>query len=270
MSYAWPTNFPAVSATVPVGALMRHPDFNAAKRCGDIEAARRIVSELPDWAAIEKVGRRYAMHRARLVVVGADPAAPNQIPRAFGERLAAITGCPLDNGILRANSPKHTGKSALARLLARAQYAGTLRRGAHYVAVDDVMTQGGTISELRQFINGHGARMIGVMTMAFTNSTVMSDGLQIAPSVETRRLLAATFDDAELSSVLADFGIYAGDIGSLTESEGRCLLRFPSIERLREVFTQTQLEAQAVREGRLPEQVDRQGTRGRMNARSGR
>lgn len=244
MSHAWPTNFPPVCATVPVGALMRHPRFNAAKRCGDFEAARQIVSDLPDWKAVEKAGMRFAMQRARLVVVGADPAAPNQIPRAFGERLAAITGCPVDNGILRSNSPKHTGKSALARILARAQYAGTLRRGAHYVAVDDVMTQGGTISELRQFINGHGARMIGVMTMAFTNSTVMSDGLQVAPSIETRRLLATRFKDVELSALLADFGIYAGDVGALTESEARCLLRFPVLERLREALDETRGQMQ--------------------------
>lgn len=242
MSYSWPTNFPSVASTVPVGALMRHPMFDAAKRQGDIEAARKIVRELPDWKTLEVVGRRFALQHARLVVVGGDPAAPNQIPRAFGERLSEVSGCPLDNGILRANSPKHTGKSALARLLSRAQYAGRLRRGAHYVAVDDVMTQGGTISELRQFINLHGARMVGVVTLAFTNSTVMSDGLQIAPSLETRRLLSERYPSAELSELLSEFGIYSGDTGALTESEARCILRFPTIARLREVFEQTRAE----------------------------
>ena len=242
MSYSWPTNFPSVASTVSVGALMRHPMFDAAKRHGDIEAARRIALELPNWKALEVVGRRFAFQNARLVVVGGDPSAPNQIPRAFGERLSEVTGCLLDNGILRSNSPKHTGKSALARLLSRAEYAGRLRRGAHYVAVDDVMTQGGTISELRQFINLHGARMVGVVTLAFTNSTVMSDGLQIAPSLETRRLISETFPPAELSALLSEFGIYSGDAGALTESEARCILRFPTMYRLREVFEQTRAE----------------------------
>jgi hypothetical protein len=227
MAHSWPTNFPKVSSTRTVGELMKHPDFDRAKHCGDRAAADRLVADLIDPEAISRFAQSH--RNARLVVVGGAPTDSNQIPAAFAEAFEKASGLPLDRGLLRTNSPKHTGKNALGRFRARAMFAGGLRPGANYVGLDDVMTQGGTISELRQFINRSGSRMVAVATLAHTRSSVMSDGLQIAPTLEVRQKLKESFDLKQLGGLLKKFDIYGGDVFSLTESECRLLCRFKSL-----------------------------------------
>jgi hypothetical protein len=213
---------------------MRHPDFDAAKHHGDRAAADRLVASLID---VESIRRLVGEHRsARLVVVGGAPSDANQITAAYAEAFARISGLSLDRGLLRTNSPKHTGKNAIGRFMARAKFAGELRRGANYIALDDVMTQGGTISELRQFINRSGSRMVAVATLAHTRSTVMGNGLQVAPTITSLTKLNSSFPRKTLSELLKAYDIYGGDVYSLTESECLMLCRFRSLEELEAVM----------------------------------
>lgn len=257
MYHPWPSKFPLVTSTRAVGELMRHPDFDAAKHNGDRAAADRVVSALIDPNAIAALART---HRgARLVVVGGASTDANQIPAAFADAVARISGLPLDRGLLRVNSPKHTGKSAIGRFIARAKFAGSLQPGANYIALDDVMTQGGTISELRQFINRNGSRLVAIATLAHTKSTVMSDGRQIAPTAETRARLVAQFDPKRLQHVLRQFDVYEGDILSLTESECLMLCRFKTLEEL-ETALKTEAE-KAIPAAPLPESAAAESAR---------
>jgi len=230
MYYPWPSKFPPVASTRSVGELMRHPDFDAAKHGGDRAAAERLVADLLDPDSVAALVR--AHRNARLVVVGGATSDANQIPAAYADAITKLSALPLDRSVLRINSPKHTGKSAVGRFIARAQFAGALRAGANYIALDDVMTQGGTISELRQFITRNGSRLVAVATLAYTKSSVMSNGLQIAPTAETRARLIAQFNPKQLGALLKSYGVYDGDILSLTESESLMLCRFKTIEQL--------------------------------------
>lgn len=212
---------------------MRHPDFSAAKHGGDRAAADRLVASLIDPEAIAQFTQNY--RGARLVVVGGSREDANQIPAAYAEAMERISGLPLDRGLLRTNSPKHTGKSALGRFLARARFGGGLRPGANYIALDDVMTQGGTISELRQFINQSGSHLVAVATLAHTRSSVMSNGLQIAPTLATRRNLHERFGK-KLGELLKTFDVYEGNVHALTESECLLLCRFRSLEEIEQAL----------------------------------
>lgn len=214
---------------------MKHPDFNAAKKGGDDEAADRLVRSLTDVADLRTLASRHP--GSRLVCVGTGEGSANRIPQAFAGFAAEVTGLPLDTGVLKGNSPKHTGKSAVQRFVARAAFEGSITTGANYIALDDVMTQGGTISELRQFLQRQGSRVVAVATLAFTNSTVMSDGLHIAPTMATRRALIGRFGISDLTAALTEFGIYDGNPFALTESEGRMLLRFESTAAMRAALT---------------------------------
>ncbi|AHF94962.1 hypothetical protein OPIT5_00060 (plasmid) [Opitutaceae bacterium TAV5] len=208
--------------------MMRHPDFRAAKYDGDIEAARRLVKTFIDVAALDMLARRH--NESRLIVVGG--AVTNRIPDAFAEAVSETTGFRLDRGVLKQHSPKHTGKTAMRRFLSRATFAGRITGGANYIALDDVMTQGGTVSELRQFLQRQGSRVVAVATLSFTPSKVMSDGIHIAPTPESRRILMERLPPEPLSALLAECGIYGGNLFAMTESEIRLLLRFSSFAEL--------------------------------------
>ena len=261
MTYAWPTNFPPVCTKARVSALMRHPSFKDAKLGGDFEAAERLVYDLIDVQGLRELSYRNV--GARIVVVGGGPADTNQIPRAYAEAVSRVMECPLDLGVLKANSPKHTGKSAMRRFLSRAEFAGRITRGATYIAVDDVMTQGGTVSELRQFLQAQGSRVVAVATLAFTDSSVMSDGIHIAPTADTRRKIASQFPADELKALFLSNGIYQGNPLALTESEARMVLRYKTIEELRGAIDIERSAMAAEQIDRLPDPASRSAGRSR-------
>lgn len=262
MSFAWPTKFPPVACVVPVPVLMKHPDFDAAKKRGDAAAAKRLVEALAQPEPFRKLA---ALHpNARLICVGGDDAtAANQIPGAFARYAADVTHLPLDAGVLKANSPKHTGKGALQRFLSRAQFDGQISTGANYIALDDVMTQGGTISELRQFLQRQGSRVVAVATLAFTDSTVMSDGQHLAPTVETRRALMGRFGLSALGQLLDEFAIYDGNALALTESEGRMILRYQNLDVLRLALLEEKAKLDQAQPAPLPRPRYSSGSRSR-------
>jgi orotate phosphoribosyltransferase len=233
--YAWPSNFPDVGSSVEVGRLMKHPLFEKAKKQGDAAAADQLVWDLADRAQMHATAARRP--HARLIVVAAADAA-NQIPAAFARLFARESGLPLDSGALKANSPKHTGKNAIYRFSHRAQFAGKVTTGANYIVIDDVMTQGGTISELRQWIQRQGSRVAEIATLAHTPSMVMSNGRRLAPDRETLKALDVKHGLQAVSTLLKDFSIYGGLAHALTESEARFILKYRSLTELREDLAQ--------------------------------
>jgi hypothetical protein len=234
MTYGWPTDFPAVcsSGDYTKTGLMRHPHFEAAKKMGDRSAARILVTDLIDRNAVWAFGRRHS--NARLIVVGRNLDC-NQVPCAFAETVAEITGLPLDMGcVKKSNQAKHTGKSSMWRLLDRPKLEGWARTGASYILLDDVITQGGSVSELRQHLMRQGCRVVGIATLAHTRSVNFSDGIHVAQKPETRMSLTDKFNERELYDVLMDADVYEGNFSALTESEARLLLYYKNIESLKQ------------------------------------
>ena len=248
MTYGWPTNFPAVCSSGEYAEirLMEHPLFAAAKKMGDRDAARKLVAHFINRDAVRLFGRRQS--RARLLVAGRISDA-NQIPIAFAEAVSGITGCPLDMGVSKVNQAKHTGKGSMWRLLDRPRLEGRVRTGASYILLDDVITQGGTISELRQHVMRQGCRVVGVAALAHATSRNFGDGVHIAQRPETRMALVGKFKEGELREVLADAGVYGGNLSALTESEALTLMYYKNIDSLKKAIAAEQVKMLGFRDG---------------------
>jgi ribosomal protein S18 len=204
---------------------------NAVLQQGDRAAARGLVADLIDANAVKSFGRLH--HNARLLVAGHDMDA-NQLPLAFAEAVRDITGLTLDMGLVKkANEAKHTGKGSLWRLLDRPKLEGRAKTGATYILVDDVITQGGTISELRQHVMRQGCRVVGVAALAHAMSERFGDGIHIAQQPETRMALTKKFGEEALCGLLVEAGIYEGNFSALTDSEAKAMLYYKNIEALR-------------------------------------
>ncbi|WP_415907006.1 phosphoribosyltransferase [Oleiharenicola sp. Vm1] len=228
MVFPWPKGFPRIYSTATVEQVSGHPDFEAAKH-GDRTAAVRLVDSIADRDLMRAVGLRYP--GAGLVVV-ASPTAENgnQIPYAFASLFSTRSGLPLQQGVVKTNKPAHTGRGAAYRFAHRAEYAGHLDAGRNYVLLDDVATQGGTISELRQFVYQQRASVVAVATLAYTPSRAMSDGRTLPITRETFVALDQKHGMENVSRMLAGLGIYEGNVQCLTESEAKLIFKAQSLD----------------------------------------
>lgn len=76
---------------------------------------------------------------------------------------------------MQVNVVRHTGANGFARLARQALFEGSVTPGADYFLVDDFVGQGGTLANLRGFIEFHGGNVVGA-----TSLTGRSDSAKIA------------------------------------------------------------------------------------------
>jgi len=217
MRSPWPDSFPDVIAH-GVQGIRRYPDWAAAKT-GDADAAMRLVERLARPEAAARLREALSGQDAVLVAVrqaergGGD----NLIPAAFARWLSAETGLPVHDGLYRLNRTMRTDAGAIDRLLRRARWAGEVEACRAYVIVDDVVTQGGTVADLRGHIEAQGGRVVAITALQApgANATSRLDPADLA------RLRARLGPEAE-SWWTETFG---HDWTGLTASEARQLLR---------------------------------------------
>jgi len=225
MRSPWPEQFPDVIAH-GVQGIRRDPDWAAAKT-GDAEAALRLVERLAKPEAAARLRQALGGEDALLVTVrqaergGGD----NLIPATFARWLSAQTGLAVDERILRKNRTMRTDANALQRLVRRAAFVGDVEPGRAYVIVDDVVTQGGTVADLRGYIEAKGGRVVAITALQAPGANA-----RLAPSAAQIAALRARFGEAGEAWWKETFG---HDFSGLTASEARQLFRFGNLQDLR-------------------------------------
>lgn len=152
-------DFPNVFIHSTLVALRAHPFYPAAKE-GDLRAARVVVRDL---------------FRPTLMIPKADFIAPvvqldvnerwNALPMAFAVRLAEHLDARVIPTIVQSNVVHHTAADALHRLLHQPTFTGKVPCGT-YTIVDDVVTLGSTLANLRGHIERQGGEVAAATTLA--------------------------------------------------------------------------------------------------------
>ena len=225
------TEFPLVKPLTvmqltTISTMKDHPDYAAAKS-GEPHAAYRLAAEILQGESqqrkIKELGRKYP--DAILVGIHAENSAGrNKIPAAIIHRISEMTGIEYDRSIVQMNKVGRTGSDAAYRLASRPKFAGAVQAGRKYIITDDVITVGGTLSELRNYIESRGGEVVQLVT-----GGVSENSANFALSDQTRLALEAKFGINALKNFVKECGMYEGRIEYLTESEGRYLLRFKSL-----------------------------------------
>ncbi len=128
-----------------------------------------------------------------------------------------------------------TKKDSALRLVLRPEFAGKVEPGREYILLDDAIGQGGTVAELRFFIESNGGRVVNVSALT---SGIFGNKLSIRN--ETVQKLKEKFGREKLEKFLNEFNT-AGRIEALTEKEGRYILRQVSLDSLRnQIITDAQ------------------------------
>jgi len=163
------TGFPDVLIHSVIGAgksqVKKHPNYPAAKS-GDAEAARIVVRETINCQEVEALRLLLSGRRPILASVHAyESEGVNAIPEAFAEELAVRLGLQIDSGIVQTNVVSHTGANGYGRLARQPVFEGEVSAGAEYVLVDDFVGQGGTLANLRGYIEVNGGKVLAAVTL---------------------------------------------------------------------------------------------------------
>jgi hypothetical protein len=223
--------------TIP--AVQRHPQYRAAKD-GDVAAALRLVDDTLNPALLDRIIAALRGRDAILVPVFAEEAyGVNRIPMVMAEALeSSLSGRASVHAtadIVQANRAGHTGASGWARIAHPPLFDGPVEKGADYIIVDDFIGQGGTIANLKGFIESNGGKVILATTL-----TGQAYSAKLA-SAETTLAALRVKHGKELEDWW--HGTFGYGFERLTESEARYLTRAENADTIRNRLAQARRPA---------------------------
>ena len=231
-------DFPDVVLLAPEPITIGHR-FYAAAKAGDVVAAEHLVQSLVSVSGVADVCALLKKASCGHIILVAAHARErdgfNAIPAALLILLADRLKANFDDTIVQTNVVGHTGADGYGRLARQAAFDGKVLQGQEYLMVDDFVGQGGTLANLRGYIEKRGGRVIGAV--ALTGKTYSA---KLNPTEERiHELLQKHGRDFE--KWWKEFFGHA--FNCLTESEARYLARSPDVDKIRDRL------AAAVREG---------------------
>lgn len=211
--YDWEENFPPIYGHTSISFLKRCYGFNAAKH-GDMQAALSIASICIKENRIKEMKNKYPTATLLPVIT------QNKLPVA----LAEIIGLKINTEVSVIHTRVRKDMTAMERLLHAPDFTGSIIKGEEYILVDDIVTQGGTISALRKHVISCGGTVVAVAALAYS-----AGNNALAPEPENIITLNQRFDS--VSDILKDNNI-SNNISELTNRQIKYLLRFKEISRI--------------------------------------
>lgn len=159
-------NLPNVMIAHTKDTITTHKHYQKAKS-GELSSALFLVDEyLTDDFVLKLHHAIKGYDNVRIVPVHAEEQlGRNKIPMAYALALSEMLGVDMDLDIVQAKRAYRTSSDGVGRLLKRVSFDGVVLSGHHYVIVDDVITQGGTLADLRGFIESKGGKVILASTL---------------------------------------------------------------------------------------------------------
>lgn len=215
---AWGDDFPEVINHTSSTMARKHHDFDAAKH-GDMKAALRLVDDLVKEEKLLEIATRFPS--AHIVynhrIQGTNF---NLIPAAYAQKFAAL-GMTVEHGIIAVTNVSHTNASDITRLSKRMRFEGPVSAGTDYILLDDFITSGAELRDMRDYIESNGGKVVLITTFGHGSFGKLKD-IRIDEEYKQRfKQLGITDQD------LRKYGI-ASQIDCLTLSEAARLTRMIS------------------------------------------
>ena len=150
--------FPDVILHTNATKLKAHPSYPAAK-AGDTAAALEVAESLirPNKVNID--------FDVVVPVIQTDAYKHNALPRAAAFILAIKLNRKAFLDVYQTNEVSHTKADASTRILAQPHFAGVVEAGLRVLLLDDVVTFGSTIANLRGWLEHCGAHVVGCTSL---------------------------------------------------------------------------------------------------------
>ena len=215
--------------------LWDHPLYQSAKQNRDRYAAIDIIDQIAKDDVLNEIydchfndsdGAEWPYIIAPAKTIGNRN---NSLAISYAEWLGHEFGWPVEERVFQQKTMSRDRNGAWFRLAHRTTFYGAVHAGRNYVIVDDVMTMGGTLADLKGFIESQGGRVICMSVLAhrsgrnvhisLANSTLSALQCHHGPSL-------GEFCEKELGY----------DDDCLTEPEAIRLLNAASLDRVREAL----------------------------------
>ncbi|MDR3243373.1 MAG: phosphoribosyltransferase [Elusimicrobiota bacterium] len=226
----WNENFPNVLSFSSIVYMKKHPLYTLAKK-GSNEAALNLVCDIMQGKdQQEKMYRiKYRYSNAIIVPIRAiEKEGLNKIPFMLAKHISESVGLEFDSDIIQSEKVGRTGENAWHRLAFRPIFEGKVKAGREYILIDDVVTGGGTLNELRNYIESNGGKVVFMAAMGCAQFSS-----KIALCQATLLQLETQYNKIELSNFLKEEHLYGGNYKALTESEARTILGARTIDEAR-------------------------------------
>ena len=211
----WGNSFPAVVNHTSSAIARKHPDFRAAKH-GDYDAALRLVDDLVKDDKVEYIARRYPNAHIAYIHKMQDGNV-NMIPAAYAAKFSSI-GMTVEHNIIAITDVSHTNAPDISRISKRMRFEGEVKKGTDYILLDDFITSGAELRDMRDYIQSKGGNVVMMTTFGHGSFGKLRD-IRIDSNL-IERLRASGITDQDLRK----YGI-ASEIGCLTIGEAAKLSR---------------------------------------------
>ena len=207
----------------------QHPEYAGAK-AGDTVAAMNLIDGLVDEPGIAEVRTLIdsVSESGSPVLVSAhayERESVNAIPVSLTKWLSARLGIAFEDTVVQSNVVSHTGADGYGRLARQACFDGPIKAGREYVMVDDFIGQGGTLANLRGWIEKQGGKVVGAIGL-----TGKPYSAKLTPSQEQLHELRQKHGSDFERWWKEHFG---HAFACLTQSEARYLARSPDVDTIR-------------------------------------
>ncbi|MBX4992305.1 putative AlgH/UPF0301 family transcriptional regulator [Rhizobium binae] len=178
---AWEGDFPDVFVNCkwkspdPKGVCLKeHALYSAAKGQRDMDAALDLLDDLVVEGTLRKLRELELKAGVKPKLIA--PAAQidetnNALAVGYANWLGHQLDWEVDESVYQMKDFSRDRLDAWVRIAHRSTFYGEIDKKTPYVIVDDVITLGGTLADLRSFILGKGGRVIGMSTIASKEGT---------------------------------------------------------------------------------------------------
>jgi len=221
--------FPDVRIYADESAVKNHPNYHAAKT-GSAKDASKLIEAFANKGMFDDIRKLIDGKKPILASVHAqETGGINAIPEALADAISKKLNLPTDTSIVQTNVVAHTGANGFTRLGRQAIFDGDVAPDRDYLIADDFIGQGGTIANLKGFIESQGGRVVGAVVLT---GKPYSATLALSPD----KLTSLRDKHGQLESWWKrEFGF---GFDKLTESEARYLLRTPNADKIRDRVTE--------------------------------
>lgn len=158
-------NFPSVFLHAAESLVKKHPRYAAAKS-GDSIAALDLILDTISLEQVERLRDFLMGKKAVLVSAHAyETTGVNAIPEILADELGRLLGLATDASIVQTNVVYHTGSDGIGRLARQPTFEGAVIQDEIYVLVDDFVGMGGTLANLRGYIEHGGGKVLAAVAL---------------------------------------------------------------------------------------------------------
>lgn len=231
----WSKDFPDAVLGHRQGVAQAHPDYEAAK-AGDDRAALRLARDLVSNEYVEAVRAAIpAGARPTIVpVLAVEASGNNRIPLMVAKVLGEKLGLKVETGVFQSRKVGRGGSDGFHRLANPPSFTGEVGPGG-YLILDDTLTQGGTLAQLKTHIEDSGGRVL-------LASALTGKGYSATIALSNERLAQLRDRYGSIEPWWRD--TFGHGFDGLTESEARFILSLrdrPGPDALRDRVTEARV-----------------------------